>query len=225
VYVADATEARPASGTTPITFTVTLSQASAAQVTVTYATHDSSATVANDDYVAQSGTLTFAPGITSQTVSVTVNAIAYPDSDKSFYLNLTKATNAVIADKAGQGNLVNPNGRLFIYVGDVVDYAGTGATTAQTQLMLSAPVPTGKTVTVQVATADGSATVANGDYMPVSLTTVTFVPGQQTAPVNITVNPQSAEQPFKNFFLNLSSSSSNAVISNTQSTISIVGHT
>jgi len=50
------------SGTTTATFTVSLSAASSGTVTVDYATADGTATTADDDYVAASGTLTFAPG-------------------------------------------------------------------------------------------------------------------------------------------------------------------
>src|SRR5262245_50319814 len=55
-------------GTTSAVFTVTLSRASSQTVTVNYATADGSATTANNDYMAASGTLTFAPGQTSQTI-------------------------------------------------------------------------------------------------------------------------------------------------------------
>src|SRR5262249_14556356 len=52
-------------------FTVSLSAASGWTVTVNYATQDFTA-VAGSDYTATSGTLTFAPGETTKTVSVPV---------------------------------------------------------------------------------------------------------------------------------------------------------
>ena len=51
--------------------TVTLSAASSKTVTVDFATADGTATAAND-YISASGTITFNPGITTQTVSVTI---------------------------------------------------------------------------------------------------------------------------------------------------------
>ncbi|MCU0116599.1 hypothetical protein N8H09_17700 [Curtobacterium flaccumfaciens] len=55
------------SGTTTANFTVSLSAASGQTVSVNYATADGTAT-AGSDYVARSGTLTFAPGTTAQGV-------------------------------------------------------------------------------------------------------------------------------------------------------------
>jgi hypothetical protein len=54
------------------TFTVTLSAASGRAVGVNYATANNSAT-AGSDYTATTGTLSFAPGVTSQTVSVPID--------------------------------------------------------------------------------------------------------------------------------------------------------
>lgn len=56
-------------GTRAATFTVTLSAASTQTITVAYTTGDISAT-AGSDYLAASGTLTFAPGQTSKTITV-----------------------------------------------------------------------------------------------------------------------------------------------------------
>jgi len=60
-------------GTTSANFTVFLNPASGQQVTVDFATADGSATTADGDYQATSGTATFPPGSTSQPVSVPVN--------------------------------------------------------------------------------------------------------------------------------------------------------
>jgi hypothetical protein len=61
------------SGTTTASFTVSLSAASGQTVTVGYATANGTATTADADYVAASGTLTFTPGVTTRPVNVTVN--------------------------------------------------------------------------------------------------------------------------------------------------------
>ena len=58
-------------GTTSFTFTVHLSAPSPQTVTVAYATADGTAT-AGSDYQARSGTLTFAPGVTNQNISIAV---------------------------------------------------------------------------------------------------------------------------------------------------------
>ena len=69
-------------GTRAATFAVTLSAASTQTVTVAYATGDSGA-VAGSDYQAASGTLTFAPGETSKTVTVPVIGDRVPEPNET----------------------------------------------------------------------------------------------------------------------------------------------
>src|SRR5947199_3559474 len=87
------------SGTKLMTFTVILSAAYDQAVTVNFATHDDSATVAGGDYVAKSGTLTFAPGQTTKTFTVTIKCDTKREADESFYVLLIGASNnALIPD-------------------------------------------------------------------------------------------------------------------------------
>ena len=69
--IAGASKTEGNSGTQNLVFTVTLSQTSTSAVTVRYASANGTAT-AGSDYNAASGTLTFAPGVTSRTVTVAV---------------------------------------------------------------------------------------------------------------------------------------------------------
>ena len=94
------------SATTAATFTVSLIEASSQTVTVNYATADGTAT-AGTDYQSSSGTLTFAPGQTTQTVSVQVNGENVSEEDESFFVNLSNPTNATISDAQGQGTITN----------------------------------------------------------------------------------------------------------------------
>ena len=64
-------------GTVNAVFNVNLSVASGQVVTVNYATANDTAAAGND-YVAKSGVVTFYPGSTSQTVSITVNVLPSP---------------------------------------------------------------------------------------------------------------------------------------------------
>src|SRR5207344_1034441 len=67
----DVTVSEGNSGTTPATFTVTLTGSTALPVTVNYATADGTGK-AGVDYQSATGALTFAPGETTKTVSVQV---------------------------------------------------------------------------------------------------------------------------------------------------------
>ncbi|ADI29102.1 retention module-containing protein [Methylotenera versatilis] len=88
-------------------FTVTLSNASYQTVTVNYATSNGTATTGNSDYTATSGTLTFAPGETTKTITVTVINDAVNEADETFNVNLSAATNATISDNLGVGTILN----------------------------------------------------------------------------------------------------------------------
>jgi hypothetical protein len=93
-------------GTTNGVFTVTLSNPTSQTVTVNYATADDTAT-AGSDYTATLGTLTFTPGITSQTFTIPVLGDAVAEGNESFFVNLSNPTNATIADTTGQGAITN----------------------------------------------------------------------------------------------------------------------
>lgn len=88
------------------TFTVSLSSASANSVTVNYATANGTAT-AGSDYTAKSGTLTFAAGETSKTVTVNILGDTVVESDETFSLLLSGASNATIGTGTGTATLVN----------------------------------------------------------------------------------------------------------------------
>lgn len=93
-------------GTTTFYFVVSLSEASSQTITVNYATADGTATSA-DDYQAISGSLTFAPGEVSKFVAVSVNSDSEVEPDETFTINLTDATNAIIANGTGTGTIRN----------------------------------------------------------------------------------------------------------------------
>ncbi len=89
------------SGTTNAVFTVVLSAASGRNVSVSYATANKGA-MAGVDYIAQTGTLLFAPGTTAQTISVPVVGDTLPETGEALNLNLSGAVNATIADNQGR---------------------------------------------------------------------------------------------------------------------------
>jgi len=107
ISVNDVSLTEGASGTPAATFTVSLSQPSVLTVTVQYATLDGTATVADFDYVAASGTLTFAPGEVSRPVPVTVFGDARFEPDETFSLNLSNPVNGAIVDAQGVATILN----------------------------------------------------------------------------------------------------------------------
>ncbi len=127
VYVTDVD-----SGTTPANFWVWLSSGSSLPVTVDYATVDGTA-VAGTDYVATSGTLTFAPGQTGQYVSVSVIGTPNYAPGRTFSVVLSNPTNAAIGNQGGTGHIyddapiasVGPN--TTVAVGSPVQFDASGS--------------------------------------------------------------------------------------------------
>ena len=87
-------------------FTVTLDQSSESTVTVDYSTSGGTAT-SDSDFQAASGTITFAPGTTSQTVTVMVHGDTTDEVNETFLVSLLNATGAVIAGSSGVGTIVD----------------------------------------------------------------------------------------------------------------------
>ena len=102
--VANAT-VREAAGAT-LDFVVTLSRARHEATTVDYTTSDGEAK-ASEDYAAASGTLTFARGVTEQTVSVLVLDDGHDEGQETLELTLSNASGAVVTDGVATGTIEN----------------------------------------------------------------------------------------------------------------------
>jgi Calx-beta domain len=192
------------SGTTSMVFTVSLSAAYDVPVTVDYATADASA-IAGIDYTAASGTLTFAPNETIQTITVEVNGDRVPEPNEGFYVNLSTPDSAVaIGWGVGVGEITDDEPHISIGEG-FQDYNGTSIT-----FTVSLAFPSDQEVTVDFATVDGPA-LAGVDYVADS-GTLTFKPGDTTQ--TITVALIATDPAYKFFSVYLSNLSTNALLSN-----------
>lgn len=198
-------------GTRTAVFTISLSNPHSQNVTVNFATADSTAT-AGSDYVALTGVATITAGLPSTSIAVTINGDTTFESDESFFFNLSNPTNATIADSFGIGTINNDDPTPTIAINDVsVTEGNAGAATAAFTVSLSNA--SSQTITVDYSTANSTAT-AGSDYVAATAT-VTFSPGQTTRPVNITVNGDTVFEPNESFTVNLSGAA-NATIADTQ---------
>jgi hypothetical protein len=201
------------SGTRSATFTVSLSNPSSQTINVNFQTANNTATTSSD-YLAASGTVTFAPGQTAQPINVTVNGDTIFESNETFNVNLSGATNASIADSQGSGTITNDDAQPTISINDVsLNEGNSGTTTATFTVSLSNA--SSQTITVNFQTANGSAT-AGSDYIATS-GTLTFTPGQLTRTISVTVNGDTVVEPNETFNVNLSGAT-NASITDNQGT-------
>lgn len=106
ISIDDVSVTEPESGAANAVFTVRLASQDSTPVTVAFETVDESAT-GGADYVAASGTVTFAPGEQRQTVSVSVNADALAESTETFAVVLSAESRGTVVDGQGTATIVD----------------------------------------------------------------------------------------------------------------------
>jgi hypothetical protein len=180
------------------TITVTRTGGTQGQVTVDYATADGTATAGND-YQAGSGTLTIPAGSTSGTITVLVNGDTMDELDETFLVKLFNSFNASIAN--GQGTITDDDAAPTLSIDDVAVIEGD-AGTVDAVFTVSLSAASGQEVTVDYATAAGTAT-AGSDYLTTSGTLI-FDAGATTRTVTVVVNGDLLDEPDETFLVNLS---------------------
>jgi hypothetical protein len=94
--------------TNQFTFTVTLSAAYDQTVTLSFKTTDGTATTGDHDYTAKSGTITFRPGETTKTITISVKGDSSKEANETFYLDLFGlSSNAFFIRNRGIGTILN----------------------------------------------------------------------------------------------------------------------
>ncbi len=190
-------------GTKTLPFTVRLAAAATATVTVNYATVDGTAQ-AGSDYVAQSGSLAFAPGETEKTISVDVIGDGVVESNESFTVQLSgPSANARLAVASATGTITNDDQAVV----PALAISGVSAAESQGTFLFTVSLSTAVTSTVSVkfATANGTAKAGRtGDFLSTS-GTLTFAPGQTTKTVAVTVNNDRLVEASETFTVRLSS--------------------
>ncbi|MEA5551989.1 PKD domain-containing protein [Anabaena cylindrica UHCC 0172] len=217
IAISDKTITEGDSGTTIATFTVNLSTDSAKPITVQYTTADSTAT-AGSDYTVTNGTLTFAPGETSKSISIEVTGDTIDEFDETFFLNLSDATNATIVDNQGVGTIVDNDALPVLTINDRTITEGDNGTAAVT-FTVSLSTASAKPIAVNYATLDDTA-VAGSDYTATN-GTLTFAPGETTKTISVQVAGDTVDEFDETFFLNLSNAT-NATIADDQGVGTIV---
>ena len=194
-------------------------------VSVKVATANGTAHAGVDYTSVPSTTLSFAPGQTSRTVSVPVNHNT-TTKNKTYSLKLSSPVAAVVVDSAGTGTITPDSAPaaapLTASIADLwtIEAAAGSSAVQQATVSLSAPVPAGQTVSLSVATADGTAQ-AGTDYVAIPKTTLTFTAGQQSQPVSVTTTGTPTPYTAKTFTLNLSGPSSGLAIADAQATVTL----
>ena len=184
-------------------FLVTLSPASEQTVTVDYQTTSGSA-VAGEDFDTTSGTLTFAPNATEQTISVQTREDGLDEPDEIFSVMLSNPSGATMAVAAATGTIIDVD---FATV-SIADATVDEGSTAEFPVTLS--VPSWQRVTVNYQTSNRTA-VAGQDFEPTS-GTLTFYPGDTRKPIRVQTLDDDLDEPIETFAVMLTNASGAALL-------------
>jgi uncharacterized repeat protein (TIGR02543 family) len=175
----------------PAVITVTLSAASSLTVTVDYNSTNGTA-ISGDDYITASGTLTFNPGITSQTFAVTISDDGFDETNETVTLNLSNVNNGTIGG--------NDPATLTITDDDptpTVDFNNAGQSAAENVgsmiLIVQLDAVSGLTVTVPYSLS-GTATEGAGADFTVTPSPAIIPAGSPSTLIFITVNDDSLNE-------------------------------
>lgn len=202
ISIADASISEGNAGTKLMTFTVSLSQSSAAPVTYTIATANGTAT-AGSDYVSR--TLvgeTIPAGMTSKTFDVTLNGDTLVEPLETLLVNLSAVSGAAVADGQATG-LVQNDDTATLSIGDAAMSEGN-AGSALLVFTLTLDKPSTSPVTYNLSTSDGTATGSSGDYFPLGQGGESFPAGTTSKTVAIEVFGDAAIEANENFNVTLS---------------------
>ena len=177
-------------------FTVTLVPASNHVVTVTYSTVDGTA-VADADFTATSGTLTFNPNQTTKTIRVPVLVDSTAEPSESFTVELSDQVGTAITNSTGVGTIA-ADAMPALSITDAAPVAeGNDAV-----FTVSLSPPSSQVVTVEYRTVDGTAG-AGSDYSTTS-GTLRFDPLETTKTIQVPVLVDSTQESSETFTVELS---------------------
>lgn len=162
---------------------VTLSAAAGRSVTVNYSTSNSTAT-AGSDYTATNNTLTFASGETSKTFAVAVLNDSLDEADETLNLTLSSPTNASLGAPAAATLTISDDDPLPTIQFSSASYS-VNENAGAALITINLAQPSGRTLTVEYATSNNSAS-AGSDYTA-SSSTLAFTPGETSQNFNVPI--------------------------------------
>lgn len=204
-------------GSGSATITLTRTGSTAVTDSVHFATANGTA-AAGSDYTAVSQDVSFAPGVTSQTVSVPITDDAAIEGDESVSLSLSGPSAGTTIGSPGAAVLIIvDNDRTLAFRAASYSVSESGGAAAIT---IARTGVTAQADSVHVATANGTAG-AGSDYTAVNQT-VSFAVGEYFKTVSVPITNDTRLEPDETLTLTLSSPSAGAqLISPSTTTVTI----
>ena len=213
-----------AEGAGTATFTVNRTGGTDGAVTVNFATSDGTA-LAGSDYTANSGTLSFADGQSSQTISVAITQDVIDEPNENFTVSIngptggaTLGTNVTsTATIVDDDNVIPAPGVLTLSQANVSVDEGAGTAT----FTVNRTGGSDGTVGVTFNTANGTAT-AGSDYTA-NTGTLTFAAGETSQSFTVAITDDNINEANETFTVSISSPSGGATLgATTTSTATII---
>ncbi|MBN3891619.1 MAG: DUF4347 domain-containing protein [Nostoc sp. JL31] len=203
------------SGTEAVSFTVTRSGGIGVASTIDYAF--SGAAIFGSDYnniqvmgggTAVSGTLSFAVGETTKTITADIlgdNTLELNEDITVILSNpslITGAPNSTITNSSATVNIINDDSQPTISISDVSVIEGSTGATANANFTISLSNPNSQQISVNYNTNDGTADAADSDYNS-AFGTITFNPGETSKTLSIGVVGDNKFETDETFSVNL----------------------
>ncbi len=170
---------------TSMEFDLQLDTQSGLAVSMEYQTADDTATLADNDYQAASGSITIEPGELNSSIPVTINCDDKGEPDETFILYLSNITGATPDTPQAIGTIINDDGPATMSISDTsVEEGDSGITLMTFMVALSQPLSTDEQV--NFTTVDGTATSLSGDYNPTN-GTLTIAAGQTEGIIQVEI--------------------------------------
>jgi hypothetical protein len=181
--------------------TINLTSANSSQsVVVSYATADNGSATAGSDYTATSGSLSFAPGVSSQVIAIPILGDTSIELTETFLVNLSNPVGAT---------LINNQATVTILPAPTISISDAGVTEGDTAVgpsatfVISLSAPSTQQITIHYATAFGTAGTTD---LFNSSGNVTFNPGVTAVNLGVLTKGDTLDEDDETFFVNLSAS-------------------
>jgi len=202
------------SGTKAFTFTVTRSGDTSGASSANWVVTGSGNNQANaTDFVGgilPTDTVSFAAGQTIETITVNVSGDTTVEPDEGFTVTLYNPSDATITTATATGTITNDDPLSLSISNPSIAEGNSGTRNLVFNISLSAT--SSQPVTLNYATADGTAT-ANNDYTPTN-GSLSFYGGNTLLTVNVPIIGDSTVEPDETLFLNLSNASGATIATN-----------
>ncbi|MBN1922810.1 MAG: right-handed parallel beta-helix repeat-containing protein, partial [Anaerolineae bacterium] len=195
------------SSSTQAVFTVSLNSPSGKTVTVAYATADGTA-LTGEDYAATQGTLSFAPGITSRTITVNTIGDNLLEGNETFGVALSNPINATIGDATGAGTITNDDTPAFSITDASIEEGNSS--TSPMVFIVELSKPGAQAVTVKYVTSPGTAQ-SGSDYTHTS-GTLSFAAGETLKTITVQIVGDTISEANESFTVALNTPSSGTTI-------------